>query len=46
LTANAARKPRKSQTLSLVPESTRSKVPCCRPNTTIAASMSSDPAIV
>jgi hypothetical protein len=46
LTANATRKPRKTQVLSERPDSTRSKVPCERPNATIDASISSDPAIV
>ena len=45
-TANAIMKPRKTQSLPLVPESIRLNVPCERPKTTIDASISSEPAIV
>ena len=46
LTANATRKPRKTQSLPLVPESSRLNVPCEIPKATIEASISSEPAIV
>jgi hypothetical protein len=46
LTAKAAAKPRKIHVELLVPPSTRSNVPCWRPSTMIAASISSDPAMV
>ncbi len=45
-TANAATKPRKIQSLSLVPDSTRENVPCEMPKATIEASIRSEPAIV
>src|SRR5207302_5865085 len=44
-TANAATKPRKIQSLELVPLSTRSNVPCESPRTMIATSISNEPAI-
>ena len=46
LIANATAKPRKIQTLSLVPESTRLNVPCVTPKATTDASISNEPAIV
>src|ERR1041384_3929482 len=46
LTAKAATNPRKIQSLELVPDPTRSKVPWERPSTMIEASISSEPAIV
>ena len=45
-TAKAIAKPRKIQVLSLVPESSRLKVPCVTPKATTEASINSEPAIV
>ena len=45
-TAKATTKPRKIQTLSLVPESVRLNVPCVTPSATTEASISNEPAIV
>ena len=45
-TAKATRKPRKTQSLPLVPASIRLNVPCESPKATIEASISSEPAIV
>ena len=45
-TAKATRKPRNTQSLSLVPISARRNVPCVIPNAMIDASISSEPAIV
>ena len=46
LTAKAIRKPRKTQSFDETPESTSENVSCESPKTMIAASISSDPAIV